>query len=93
MFSLEVISPSGKNLFGGLPKIDGGSGVVVTVPPQGAYGYRFPLGRLSEYKTNGVYKIIAKRKVLHGLTAASNPLELKVVPGEWKEPNPDSLFP
>jgi len=92
-FSLEVISPSGKNLLGVLPNIDSGSGAFATVRPQGFYEYKFNVGHLSEYQTNGIYKIVAKRKVLHGLTATSNPLILRVVPGEWKEPESTFRFP
>lgn len=96
--SLKVLSPSGKDIYvwhSPLLKDGSFSGAFqnVNVPPQGAYEYQFRAGGFSDAVTNGVYKVIATRKVLHGLTATSNPLLLKVVPGEWKEADSNTLFP
>lgn len=91
--SAEVWSPSRKQLFSGIPHVRRGSSTFHYIRPQETYEYSLPLGQLSEYQSNGVYKVIVKRKGLHGETAISNPLELKVVPGEWKEPEPALRFP
>lgn len=58
------------------------------VPRSGYYGYGFNLGRLRNAKTNSVYKIVTKRMVGTNLVVTSNPLFVKVVPGEWKAPPP-----
>jgi hypothetical protein len=95
--SLTILSPSGKDIYvwhSPIPKdgaVSGGPNSVV-VPPQKSAEYGFHAFGLSENITNGVYKVIVKRKVLHGLTANSNTLLLKVVPGVWKDPAYD-IYP
>ena len=96
--SVKVLSPSGKDIYvwrSPLAKDGSFSGTFqnIRVPPQGAYEYQDRAGGFSEAVTNGVYKVVATRKVLHGLTVTSNPLLLKVVPGKWKESDSNTLFP
>jgi hypothetical protein len=96
--SIKVLSPSGKDIYvwrSPLSKdgVFSGGYQNITVPPQGTYEYQDRAGGFSENVTNGVYKVIATRKVLHGLTATSNTLLLKVIPGEWKEADSITLFP
>lgn len=92
-FSLEVISPSGKNICKYPKYSNGGSSVWAHVPPHGTWEQEFPLGRLIEYETNDVYKIVVRRMIHTNVVVISNPLYLKVVPGKFAEPKSTIGFP
>jgi len=96
-FSLSILSPSGKDIYVWHSPVTPGGEVYgnassVIVPPGGVSEFPFRALGLSESLTNGVYTIVARKKLFHGQTGISNTLLLNVVPGEWIGSGRDSPF-
>jgi hypothetical protein len=91
--TFQVLEPSGKDISPVPPKVYGGSGVLVQIPPGETTGYDFELRKLCKFNEVGVYKVVARREIWgqkdgSGFVAQSANLNLTFVPGRWEGKDP-----
>lgn len=87
--SFVVISPSGKDISPVFHETDRASGEYIWVPPGKIDGFSFALGEICKTDEIGIYKIILTMRQYTPdrekyFEIVSKPLEVKIVPGEWK---------
>jgi hypothetical protein len=66
--------------------------IMASVSPGSIYECKVNGGVITNCKTNSVYTVVARRITGTNLVVISNPIYVKVLPGEWKDPVLD-LFP
>lgn len=64
-----------------------------SVSPGGIYECHVNAGVITNCKTNSIYTVVARRVEGTNVVIISNPLDVKVVPGKWKKPEPALRFP